>query len=85
MVRTRRRLENLSREELIDKLISVEDISSKLPDLSSRFDDFLRRYQILCSELTVSRNCDRLLNERVVQLERTPLTMLNIIAVNHLK
>ena len=31
---------------------------------------FLRRYEILSSELTVSRNCNRLLSERVVQLER---------------
>ena len=30
MVRTRSQPENLSKEELIDKLISVEDISSKL-------------------------------------------------------
>ena len=47
MVRTRSQLENLSKEELIDKLISVEDISSKLSDLTSRFDDFLRRYEVL--------------------------------------
>ena len=42
MVQTRSQLENLSKEELIDKLISVEDISSKLSDLTSRFNDFLR-------------------------------------------
>ena len=44
MVRTRSQLENLSKEELIEKLISVEDVSSKLSDLTSRFDDLLRRY-----------------------------------------
>ena len=70
MVRTRSQLENLSKEELIDELISVEDISSKLADLTSRFDHFVRRYEILSSELTVSRNCNSLLSERVVQLER---------------
>ena len=70
MVWTRSQLENLSKEELIDELISVEDISSKLSDLTSRFDDFLRRYEILSSELTVSKNCNRLLGERIVQLER---------------
>ena len=56
MVRTRSQLENLSKEELIDKLVRVEDISSKLSDLTSRFDNFLRRYEILNSELTVSKN-----------------------------
>ena len=70
MVRTRSQLENLSKEELIDELISVEDISSKLSDLTSRFDDFLRRYEVLSSELTISKNCNCLLDERIVQLER---------------
>ena len=70
MVRTRSQLENLSKEELINKLISVKDISSKLSDLTNRFDDFPRRYEILSSELTISKNCNRLLGERIVQLER---------------
>ena len=70
MVRTRSQLEILSKEELIEELISVEDISSKLPDLTSRFDDFLRQYEIFSSELTVSKNCNWLLCERIVQLER---------------
>ena len=70
MVRIRSQLENLSKEELIDVLISMEDIPSKLSDLTSGFDDFLRRYEILSSELTVSRNCNSLLSERVAQLER---------------
>ena len=43
---------NLSTEELIDELISVEDISSKLSDLTSRFNDFPRQYEIQ-SELSV--------------------------------
>ena len=55
MVRTRSQLENLSKEELIDELISVEDTSSKLSDLTSLFDDFLRQYEILNSKLTVSK------------------------------
>ena len=70
MVRKRSQLEHLSMKESIDELISVEDISSKLSDLTSRFDDFLRRYEILNSELTVSKSCNRLLTERIVQLER---------------
>ena len=53
MVRTRSQLENLSKEELIDELISVEDISSKLSNLTSHSDDFLRQYEILNSQLPV--------------------------------
>ena len=59
MVRTRTQLENLSKEELIDELISAEDKSSKLSDLTSRFDDFLRWYKII---------------ERIVQLERNVIS-----------
>ena len=74
MVQTRSQLENLSKEELIDKLIIAEDISSKLSDLTSHFNDFLRWYEILNSELTVSKNCNRLLTERIVQLERNAVS-----------
>ena len=83
MARTRNQQENLSKEELIDELISVEDISSKLSDLTSRYDDFLRQYEILNSELTVSKNCNRLLMKELFSWRGMLLAMLNIIAVNH--
>ena len=69
MVQTRSQLENLSKEELFDELIliNVENISSKLSEVKSHFDDFLRQYETLSSELTVSKNCNRLLSETIVQ------------------
>ena len=70
MVRTRSQLEYLSKNELIDELMSIEDISSKLANLTTRFDDFSRRFEVLSSELAVSKNCNRLLSERIIQLER---------------
>ena len=70
MVRTRNQLENLSKEELIEKLITVNDITSKISDLTNQFDDFLRRFEVVSSDLAITRNCNRLLTERVVQLER---------------
>ena len=69
MVRTRSQLEYLSKNELIDELMSIEDISSKVANLTTRFDDFSRRFEILSSELAVSKNCNRLLSERIIQLE----------------
>ena len=48
--------------------------SSKLSDLTSRFNDFLRWYEILNSELTVSKNCNPLLAEGIVQLERNAIS-----------
>ena len=45
-------------------------LSYLISDLTSRFDDFLRPYEILNSELTASKNCNRLLTEKIVQLEK---------------
>ena len=56
-------------------MISAEGIPFKLSDLSSCFDYFLRQYEILSSEPTVSKNCNHLLGERAIWLERN--------AVNH--
>ena len=74
MVRTRSQLENLSKEELIEELITVDDITSKISDLTNRFDDFLRRFEVVSSDLAITRNCNRLLTERVFQLERNAVT-----------
>ena len=70
LVGTRSQLENLSKEELIEKLIIVENRSSKLSDLASHFDDLLKRYEIPSFELAVTKNCNCLLSERIAQLER---------------
>ena len=67
-------MENLSEEELIEELITVDDITSKISDLTNGFDDFLRRFEVVSSELAITRNCNRLLTERVVQLERNAVT-----------
>ena len=70
MVRAKSQLEHLPKDELIHELMSTEDISSKLVNLTTPFDDFTRRFEILFSELAVSKNCNRLLSERIIQLER---------------
>ena len=73
MVQTWSQSENLSKEELIEELITVGDIS-KLSDLSNWFNDFLRRFEVVSSDLAIARNCNKLLTERVVQLERNAVT-----------
>ena len=74
MVRTRSQLENLSKEELIEELVTVDDITSKMSDLTNRFDDFLRRFEVVSSDLAITKNCNRLLTETVVQLESNEVT-----------
>ena len=74
MVRTKSQLENLSKEELIKELIIVDDITLKISDLTNRFDDFWRRFEVVSSDLAITRNCIRLPTERVIQLERNAVT-----------
>ena len=73
MVRTRSQLEHLSKDILIDELMSIKDIFSKLVNLMTQFDDFTRRFEILSSELAVSKNCNQLLSEQIDQLERNTI------------
>ena len=47
MVQTKSRSENLSKQELIEELSTVDDIASKISDLTNRFDDFLRRFEVV--------------------------------------
>ena len=48
MVRTRRQLENLSEDKLIDEVLSLEnfksDINVKFFELNDRFNDFEAKY-----------------------------------------
>ena len=74
MVRTKSQLENLSKEELIEELIIVDDITSKISDLTNRFDDFWRKFEVVSADLVITRNCNRLLTERAIQLERNAVT-----------
>ena len=62
-------MENHSKEELIEKLITVDNISTKLSELSNWFDD-IWRFEDLSSDLAITKSCNRLVNHRVVQLER---------------
>ena len=73
MVRTRSQLENLL-EELIEELVIADDITWKISDLINQFDDFLRRFEVASSDLAITRNCNRLLTESVVQLKRNAVT-----------
>ena len=74
MVRTRSQLENLSKDELIDEVLSLEnfknDINVKFSELNDRFNDFEAKYEMVNSNLLITRRCNDLLVERITQLER---------------
>ena len=70
MIVTRSQLENLSKDELIDRLLEVQNIEDKLEHLNKRFDNFLGKYNELLSVLQVSKNCINLLRNQVIKLEK---------------
>ena len=72
MAVTRFQLENLSKEELINRLLQVEKIEDKLEHLNKWFENFLRKCSELHSELQVSRRCSNLCNW-VIKLEKMHL------------
>ena len=73
MVRTRSQLENLSKDELIDEVLSLEnfknDINMKFSELNDRFNDFESKYEMVNSNLSITRRCNDLLLEHIIQLE----------------
>ena len=77
MVRTRSQLENLSKDELIDEVLSLEnfknDINMKFSELNDHFNDFESKYEMVNSNLSITRRCTDLLLERKTQLKRNNL------------
>ena len=47
MVFTRSQIENLSREELIEELVKLSDITDQLKDLTDKFDNCSKKYEEL--------------------------------------
>ena len=56
-VLTRKQLGKLTKEEIIDELLTVNSIHEDLANLTSSFDEFLEKYVQVESELAVSKNC----------------------------
>ena len=77
MVRTRSQLENLSKDELIDEVLSLEnfknDINVKFSELNDCFNNFEAKYKMVNSNLSNTRYCNDLL-ELITQLERNKLS-----------
>ena len=70
---TRKQLEKLTKEELIDELLTVNSIHEDLANLTSRFDEFLKKNVQVESELAVSKNCTKLLSKQIETLQRNTL------------
>ena len=73
MVFTRSQIKNLSREELIEELVKLSDITDRLKELTDKFDNFSKKYKELKSYLVVTKKSNSLLYSRIVQLEKNAL------------
>ena len=73
VVLTRKQLEKLSKEELIDELLTVNSIHEDLAKLTLRFDEFLEKYAQVESELEVSKNYTKFLSKQIETLQRNAL------------
>ena len=51
MVFTRSKLNKLSKEELIEQLLSFDNLSEKINDLTKKMDDFASKFDRVFSEL----------------------------------
>ena len=79
MVLTQSQYEHMSKEELIQELTDinssfVNDINSKLTDMSERFNEFTSKYDKVCSELQQCKSFNLHLNTRIIQLECNAVT-----------
>ena len=70
MVFTRAQLDTLSREQLVEELIKCLNIADQLKILTHWFDDIVCKYDKWQTELVISKNCNSLLVNRIINLER---------------
>ena len=76
MVWTRSQLENLLKDEFIDEVLSLNfknAINVKLSKLNYGFNDFEAKYEMVNSNLSITRCCYDLLFEHITQLEHNNL------------
>ena len=60
MVFTRSKLNELSKEELIEELLSFDNLSEKINYLTKKMDDFATKFDRVFSELQISKTCKAL-------------------------
>ena len=96
-VLTRKELEKLSKEEVIDDLFTINSIYEELANLSSTFDEFLQnipvwnlnlkcqKYSRMKSELEVSKNYTKPLSKKMRYCKETLWTLLSYLRIHKIR
>ena len=74
MVFIRGQTENMSRDELVEELSKLLDVSSKPSELTEIFNNFVLKHDKVYSKLQISRNWYNHLLQKIIQLERNAVT-----------
>ena len=56
----------MKRDELVEELLKLSDVSSKLSELTEKFNNFVSKHDKVYSELQIPRNCNSLLLQRII-------------------
>ena len=67
-------MKKISRDVLVEELLILSDVSSKLSELIEKFNDFVSKHDKVYSELQISGNCSNHLLQRIIQLEKNAVT-----------
>ena len=73
MVFTRSKLNELSKVELLEELLTFDNLSEKINDLTKKMDDFATKFDRVFSELQITKTCNSLLRKRIIDFERSSL------------
>ena len=65
MVFTRSKPNELSKEELIQELLSFDNLSEKINDMTKKMDNFATKFDCF-SELQTSKTCNSLLCQQII-------------------
>ena len=74
MVVIRAQLNTVSRKELVEELIKCSNIANQLKILTDQFNDFVGKYDKLQSDSVISRKCNSLILNRIINVERNALS-----------
>ena len=69
MVFTRIKLNELSKDELLEELLRFDNLSEKINDLTKKMDDFATKFDRAFLELQIFKTCNSLLRKQITDLE----------------